>query len=192
MKFNFSEEVSGALHFGRPVVALESTVIAHGLPYPQNIETAYRLENLIRDVGATPGTIGVFDGEVHIGLQNAATVIPLVKGGKLKALAVTSEKRLAELPDVPTMKEAGFGDIGTNAWQAMYAPAGTPKEILDKLLVATLKALGDEKVQAQLDKLQFTLIPTKSLSEVQEWMTREVEVWTPIVKDAKEMADKQG
>ena len=68
MKFNFSEEVSGALHFGRPVVALESTVIAHGLPYPQNIETAYRIENLIRDSGATPGTIAVFDGEVHIGL----------------------------------------------------------------------------------------------------------------------------
>jgi tripartite-type tricarboxylate transporter receptor subunit TctC len=142
--------------------------------------------------GAGGGQIDLMNGEVHIGLQNAATVIPLVKGGKLKALAVTSDKRLAELPDVPTMKEAGFGDIGTNAWQAMYAPAGTPKEILDKLLEATLKALGDEKVQAQLDKLQFTLIPTKSLSEVQEWMNREVEVWTPIVKDAKEMADKQG
>jgi pseudouridine-5'-phosphate glycosidase len=68
MKFNFSEEVSGALHFGRPVVALESTVISHGLPYPQNIETAYKIENLIRDAGATPATIGVFDGEVHAGL----------------------------------------------------------------------------------------------------------------------------
>jgi pseudouridine-5'-phosphate glycosidase len=68
MKFNFSEEVSGALHFGRPVVALESTVISHGLPYPQNIETAYKLENLIRDAGATPATIAVFDGEVHAGL----------------------------------------------------------------------------------------------------------------------------
>jgi pseudouridine-5'-phosphate glycosidase len=68
MKFNFSEEVSGALHFGRPVVALESTVISHGLPYPQNIETAYRIENIIRDAGATPATIAVFDGEVHAGL----------------------------------------------------------------------------------------------------------------------------
>ena len=68
MKFNFSEEVSGALHFGRPVVALESTVIAHGLPYPQNIETAYKLESLIRDSGATPATIAIFDGEVYVGL----------------------------------------------------------------------------------------------------------------------------
>jgi pseudouridine-5'-phosphate glycosidase len=68
MKFNFSEEVSGALHFGRPVVALESTVISHGLPYPQNIETAYKLETIIRDAGATPATIAVFDGEVNVGL----------------------------------------------------------------------------------------------------------------------------
>jgi len=68
MKFNFSEEVSGAIHFGRPVVALESTVISHGLPYPQNIETAYRIETIIRDAGATPATIAVFDGEIHAGL----------------------------------------------------------------------------------------------------------------------------
>lgn len=68
MKINFSEEVSGALHFGRPIVALESTVISHGLPYPQNLETAYRIENLIRDLGATPATIAAFDGEIFAGL----------------------------------------------------------------------------------------------------------------------------
>jgi pseudouridine-5'-phosphate glycosidase len=71
MKLNFSEEVSGALHFDRPVVALESTVIAHGLPYPQNIETAYKLERIIRSNGATPATIAVFDGEVTVGLNDA-------------------------------------------------------------------------------------------------------------------------
>ncbi|NOT49191.1 MAG: pseudouridine-5'-phosphate glycosidase [Acidobacteria bacterium] len=70
MKLNFSEEVSGALHFDRPVVALESTVIAHGLPYPQNIETAYKLERIVRDNGATPATIGIFDGEISVGLSD--------------------------------------------------------------------------------------------------------------------------
>lgn len=71
MKLNFSEEVSGALHFDRPVVALESTVIAHGLPYPQNIETAYKLERIVRENGATPATIGIFDGEVTVGLNDS-------------------------------------------------------------------------------------------------------------------------
>jgi pseudouridylate synthase len=68
MKFTYSEEVAGALHFGRPVVALESTVISHGLPYPQNIETAYKVERIVRDNGATPATIAVFDGEICVGL----------------------------------------------------------------------------------------------------------------------------
>src|SRR5262245_21785436 len=68
MKFRFNEEVTGALHFDTPIVALESTVIAHGLPYPQNIETAYKLERIIRDSGVVPATIGVFDGEVCVGL----------------------------------------------------------------------------------------------------------------------------
>ncbi len=71
MKLNFSEEVSGALHFDRPVVALESTVISHGLPYPQNLETAYKLERIIREKGVTPATIAVFDGEITVGLNDA-------------------------------------------------------------------------------------------------------------------------
>ncbi|MFL6468591.1 MAG: pseudouridine-5'-phosphate glycosidase, partial [Pyrinomonadaceae bacterium] len=62
MKFKFNEEVTGALHFDSPIVALESTVIAHGLPYPENIETAYKLERIIRDNGAVPATVGVFGG----------------------------------------------------------------------------------------------------------------------------------
>lgn len=70
MKINFHDEVSGALHFDRPIVALESTVIAHGLPYPQNIETARRLEHIVRECGAVPATIAVFDGEITVGLTD--------------------------------------------------------------------------------------------------------------------------
>ena len=70
MKMNYSEEVSGALHFGKPIVALESTVIAHGLPYPENIDTAYKLERLVRESGAVPATIAVFDGEISVGVSD--------------------------------------------------------------------------------------------------------------------------
>lgn len=69
MKFKYNEEVTGALHFDSPIVALESTVIAHGLPYPENIETAYKLERIIRDNGAVPATVGVFAGEICVGLN---------------------------------------------------------------------------------------------------------------------------
>lgn len=70
MKINFNEELAGALHFERPIVALESTVISHGLPYPRNLDTAMRLEQVIREGGATPATIAVFDGEIYAGLTN--------------------------------------------------------------------------------------------------------------------------
>lgn len=69
MEIKFSPEVSDAINEGRPVVALESTVIAHGLPYPQNIETANWLETVVREGGAVPATIAVFGGEFYVGLS---------------------------------------------------------------------------------------------------------------------------
>lgn len=64
----FNEEVENAIINKKPVVALESTVIAHGLPYPQNLETAHRLEEIVRENGAVPATIAIFNGEFHVGL----------------------------------------------------------------------------------------------------------------------------
>jgi len=113
MKFNFSEEVSAALHFGRPVVALESTVISHGLPYPQNIETAYRLENLIRDSGATPATVAIFDGEVHAGLGDAHFE-------RLVAKDVRKVSR-RDLPVVIGKKFTGATTVATTAFIAHRA-----------------------------------------------------------------------
>ncbi len=71
MNLRISQEVENALGMGIPVVALESTVIAHGLPYPQNLETAKLLESTIRDNGAVPATIAVFEGEFCVGLSSA-------------------------------------------------------------------------------------------------------------------------
>lgn len=126
MKFNFSEEVSGALHFGRPVVALESTVISHGLPYPQNIETAYKLETIIRDAGATPATIAVFDGEVHAGLADehferlvakdvkkiSRRDLPITIGHKLTgATTVATTTFLAHRAGIKVFATGGIGGV---------------------------------------------------------------------------------
>jgi tripartite-type tricarboxylate transporter receptor subunit TctC len=140
--------------------------------------------------GAGGGQIDLINGAVHIALQNAATVTPLVKAGKLKALAVTSEQRLPVLPDVPTMKEAGFDGIGTNAWQVMMAPRATPKEIVDTMAAAVAEVLTSEKAVKQLVDLQFTVTPTKSSAEAQAWLAKEAEHWKPIVADAKAMVHK--
>src|SRR5213593_495597 len=65
------QEIASALAVDKPVVALESTVIAHGLPRPQNLETARRLEQIVRDEGAAPATVGVIDGQLLVGLSEA-------------------------------------------------------------------------------------------------------------------------
>ncbi len=70
MKITFNDEIAGALHFERPIVALESTVISHGLPHPRNLDTAIRLEQLVRAAGAIPATIAMFDGEICAGLSH--------------------------------------------------------------------------------------------------------------------------
>lgn len=140
--------------------------------------------------GAGGGQIDLINGAVHIALQNAATVTPLVKAGKLKALAVTSEKRMAVLPDVPTMKEAGFEGIGTNAWQALFAPKNVPKDVLDVIIKAIHEVMTSEKTVRQLEELQFTLIPTRTAEEALAWHMKEQERWKPIVAEAKAMVEK--
>ena len=70
MDFVFNEEVADAVESRKPVVALESTVIAHGLPHPKNLETARRLEQIVRQNGAIPATIAVFEGKFCIGLND--------------------------------------------------------------------------------------------------------------------------
>lgn len=146
MKFRFSEEVSGALHFARPVVALESTVIAHGLPYPHNIETAYKIENLIRDSGATPATIAVFDGEVCIGLGDehferlvtdkeirklSRRDLPVVLAKKLSgATTVSSTAFLAHKAGIKVFATGGIGGVHrgdrTDVSADLPELAGTP------------------------------------------------------------------
>jgi pseudouridylate synthase len=86
MKISFSEAVSAALKNNRPVVALESTVIAHGLPFPQNLETAQRLEQIVRENGATPATIAVFAGEFCVGL-NRSQIERLASGQDIRKIS---------------------------------------------------------------------------------------------------------
>jgi len=68
---NFSDEVKAALANNMPIVALESTIISHGMPYPQNYETAIQVESVVRENGATPATIAILDGQIQIGLSNS-------------------------------------------------------------------------------------------------------------------------
>ncbi|CAN5423532.1 pseudouridine-5'-phosphate glycosidase [soil metagenome] len=125
MKIN--QDVSGALRDGRPVVALESTVIAHGLPYPHNIETALKLEAVVREGGAVPATIAVFGGEFCVGLDQAqierlATEsgirkisrrdLPIAVANKLNcATTVATTTFIAHMAGIKVFATGGIGGV---------------------------------------------------------------------------------
>lgn len=127
MKLNFSEEVREAIENKKPVVALESTVIAHGLPYPENLETALKLENAVRDGGAIPATIAVFDGEFCVGLNNrqieflatgknirkiSRRDLPVAVGKKLNcATTVATTTFIANLAGIKVFATGGIGGV---------------------------------------------------------------------------------
>lgn len=127
----FSEEVSDALHSGRPVVALESNVITHGLAYPENAATAKKVEGAVRAGGSIPATIGIADGRILVGMTDAhierfasTPGIPKVSSrdlpvilarGGMGATTVASSLVAAELAGIPFFSSAGIGGVHRGA-----------------------------------------------------------------------------
>jgi tripartite-type tricarboxylate transporter receptor subunit TctC len=100
--------------------------------------------------GATQAAMGVAGKEVDAAFQGIATVTSLVKAGKLRLIGVTTSKRLAQFPDVPTVSESGLPGFEFNSWFAIMAPAGTPKDITHRLAAEVQKALADPEVRDKL------------------------------------------
>jgi tripartite-type tricarboxylate transporter receptor subunit TctC len=107
--------------------------------------------------GATQAATDVAAGQIPVGFQGLGTVAALVRGGQLRLIGVTTEKRLAQFADVPTVSESGLPGFFFNSWFAMLAPAGTPKDIVARLNAEVLKALGDGEVRRKLEELGFAV-----------------------------------
>jgi tripartite-type tricarboxylate transporter receptor subunit TctC len=106
--------------------------------------------------GATQAAVGVGAGEVLTAMQGISTVKPLIAAGKVRLIGVTTPKRMANYPDVPTVGESGLAGFEFNSWFAMMAPAGTPKQITHRLATEVKKALEDPEVKAKLDAQGLT------------------------------------
>ena len=112
--------------------------------------------------GAAPGLVDLLSGQVQIFLDAANTALPQVRGGKLRAMAVSSESRFALLPEVPTMKETGLPSMTQSGWFAMFAPAGTPKAIVDRLNAEVSKAVAAPDVDPQFGQRGLAPMPLSS------------------------------
>ena len=131
--------------------------------------------------GAGPASMAVLSGETPIACTAVAGVYQFSKQGKVRILAISSEKRSPNLPDVPTLVELGYPQIKDYTWSAMMAPIKTPNDILVKMNQAVNIVLQMPDVKGQMDKAGLVVMGG-NLQQTQEYMTEEVNRWAQVVK----------
>lgn len=121
------------------------------------------------------------NGEVDFAIENITNTIGTIRSGTVRALAVTSAKRLPQLPDVPTVMECGIPDYDVTSWNGMVAPAGTSAPVIAKLSAASLDALKDPGVIDRFDKVGAVIAPLGP-GDFEQFYLAEIARWAPIVK----------
>jgi tripartite-type tricarboxylate transporter receptor subunit TctC len=122
-------------------------------------------------------------GQVDLAMDFMPSYVPLVREGKVRALAVTTSQRSSDLPDVNTVQDAGFPGFEATAWYALAAPAGTPSEIIDKLNAATNAFLKSPKGQETLANLSMQAVGGTP-ADLKAFIASELQKWGPVVKEA--------
>lgn len=133
--------------------------------------------------GAAPALADLIGGQVDIMFDTVAQSLPQIKAGRLKALAVTTAKRSTALPDVPTVSEAGLAGYEMAAWIGLLAPAGTPKDIVDKLYREVVKITRAPEVQARMTAAGVELVATTP-AEFLNILATEQAKYAKVMKDA--------
>lgn len=141
--------------------------------------------------GTGPAMNDLVGGQIDLMCDQTTNTTGQIKAGKVKAYAVTTDGRVKSLGDVPTLKEAGLKDFEVSVWHGLYAPKGTPKEIMDKLNAALQTALEDPKVIARFADLGTEPEPKERRSREfhDKFLADEVAKWKPIIQAAGIYAD---
>ena len=132
--------------------------------------------------GAAPAMQDVLGGRIDFYFESVALAAPHVTSGGVRAIAVTSKKRLAAYPDIPTMTELGFGDINADAWFALFAPANTPPAIVARLNAEFVKALKDPTVIKPLLDQSLDILPG-SPDELSQVLSRDLARYGTLIKE---------
>ena len=169
-KFNYaSAGVGSAPHLAMELFLRAADVKATHVPYQ----------------GSAPALTGVVAGDTQFAIDNVAAV-PLIKSGKLRALAQTGKTRSAHLPDVPTFTEAGLPQFDVTATWGLLAPAGVPAPIVAKLNDALVKARNDPATHKRLEGIGQEFFPAEmnSPEALAKFQKEEIEKWWPVIKAA--------
>ena len=177
LRANPDKASSGSAGIGSPPHLLDELV---------RKQTKTRFET-VHYKGAGPIMTDLMGGQIQIAFINPATAAPHVRSGTIKALGVTSARRMKILPDVPTMAEAGFqGGLEFSLWSGLYAPKGTPKEIINAVNRAVVASLASPKVRERLESQGMDIATREkqtpeALAAIQK---AEIKKWWPIIESS--------
>jgi len=132
--------------------------------------------------GSAPAVTDLIGGQVPMMFSDLIAVLPHIKSGTLRAIAVGSSKRVSLLPDVKTVAEQGFPGFDATSWGGMLAPAGTPKEVVARLNAELMKALADKEVQEKLEGVG-TFAAFQTPEQMATRMRQDYERWGKVIKD---------
>jgi tripartite-type tricarboxylate transporter receptor subunit TctC len=139
--------------------------------------------------GSAPMDTDLMGGQVTMAFDATPTAMPLAQSGKLRALGAGMLKRIAAMPDLPTLDEQGLKGFECYTWNAILAPAGTPRPIVDKLNAAINKALADPAVSSALEKAGITPTPGSTPETTADFVKAELAKWAPIIKASGAQVD---
>jgi tripartite-type tricarboxylate transporter receptor subunit TctC len=138
--------------------------------------------------GGGPSVISMLSGETSAGFATTPSVLQHVRSGKLRGLAVTTDRRSPSTPDLPTVAEAGLPGYAAGSWYGLVAPAGTPRDIIARLHAETLKVLRLPEVKERLDATGFEVL-TSTPEEYAAFTRSEIEKWAKVVRASGARAD---
>jgi len=139
--------------------------------------------------GAGPAVTGLVAGETQMMFSTVSSAMGHIKGGRLKALAITSPNRIKELPDLPTMKESGYVDGSSGSWQGVLVPAGTPREVVERLYAVLVQTMKTPDVIERLAKGGAEAVTSSSPKTFAEFIAAETRRWGKVAKESGAIAD---
>jgi tripartite-type tricarboxylate transporter receptor subunit TctC len=141
--------------------------------------------------GTGPAMNDLVAGQIDIIVDQLSNSINQVRAGTIRGYAVTDDKRAESAPDIPTTDEVGVPGLHMTLWSGLWAPKGTPREIVARLNAAAIEALGDSNVRKALENLGLQMPPAEKLSpeSLGEWQKAEIAKWWPMIKAAHVSVD---
>ena len=141
--------------------------------------------------GTGPAMNDLLGGQVDLLCDQTTQTVPFIKDGRIKVYGVTTHNRLGSLPNVPTLDEQGLKAFEVKVWHGMYAPKGTPKEVIDKLNAALKTAMADAHVKQRLAELSSDIPSADKMTPegLRTHLTAEIAKWGPVIKKAGIYAD---